>query len=222
MTGLPIIETKANDISAYIPTNVISITDGQCYFDPDLFNAGQRPAIDVGNSVSRVSGAQVKAMKSVAGTLRIDLAQYRDLEAFASFGSDLDAASKAQLARGERMTELLKQGQYSPVPVQRQIVALWAGTSGQLDDVPVEDVLRFEDEFLDYVGHQQEQVYGSITESGALDDDTTATLEQAITTFKRGFATSDGTVLGDEQTEAMDATEVGKEKVTRYVPKPEQ
>ncbi|HEX3813649.1 MAG TPA: F0F1 ATP synthase subunit alpha [Mycobacteriales bacterium] len=222
MTGLPIIETKANDISAYIPTNVISITDGQIFFQTDLFNAGQRPAIDVGNSVSRVGGdAQVKAMKSVAGTLRIDLAQYADLEAFASFGSDLDAASKAQLARGERMTELLKQPQYSPVPVERQVVSLWAGATGQLDDVPVEDILRFEAEFLDYVGHEQEQVYGTLAETGVLDDDTVTTLKDSITSFKKGFATSDGTVLGaDEQVEAMDASEVGQEKVTRYTPKP--
>jgi F-type H+-transporting ATPase subunit alpha len=221
MTGLPIIETKANDISAYIPTNVISITDGQCYFDPDLFNSGQRPAIDVGNSVSRVSGAQVKGMKSVAGTMRIDLAQYADLQAFASIGSDLDATSKAQLTRGERMVELFKQPQYSPVPVERQIVSLWAGTTGKLDEVPVEDIRRFEAEFLDYVGHEQEQVYGTLAETGALDDDTKETLEQAITSFKRGFATSDGTVLGgDEQVEAMDAADVGQEKVTRYAPKP--
>jgi F-type H+/Na+-transporting ATPase subunit alpha len=223
MTGLPIIETKANDISAYIPTNVISITDGQCYFDIDLFNSGQRPALDVGRSVSRVAGdAQIPAMKSVAGTLRIDLAQYQDLEAFASFGSDLDAASKAQLARGERMIELLKQPQYSPVPVERQIVSLWAGTNGHLDDVPVEDILRFEAEFLDYVGHEQPQVFEHLAGGGKVDDDTTSTLEQAITRFKRGFATSDGTVLGEEHAEAMDKEEVGQEKVTRYTPKPEK
>ena len=145
MTGLPIIETKGNDVSAYIPTNVISITDGQIFLETDLFNSGVRPAINVGISVSRVGGsAQVKAMKEVAGRLRLDLAQYRELEAFAAFGSDLDKASKAQLARGARLVELLKQPQYSPFPVERQVVSIWAGTTGQLDDVPVEDIRRFE------------------------------------------------------------------------------
>ena len=155
MTGLPIIETKANDVSAYIPTNVISITDGQIFLQSDLFNANQRPAVDVGISVSRVGGdAQVKAMKRVSGTLKIDLAQYRSLEAFAMFASDLDAASRRQLARGARLTELLKQPQYSPYPVEDQVVSIWAGTNGKLDEVPVEDVLRFERELLDHLRPQ--------------------------------------------------------------------
>ncbi len=146
MTGLPIIETKANDVSAYIPTNVISITDGQIFLESDLFNANQRPAVNVGVSVSRVGGAaQIKAMKSVAGSLRVDLAQFRALEAFALFASDLDAASRQQLSRGQRLMELLKQGQYSPFPVEEQVVSIWLGTTGKLDDVPVEDVRRFED-----------------------------------------------------------------------------
>ncbi|TMZ53280.1 F0F1 ATP synthase subunit alpha, partial [Klebsiella pneumoniae] len=149
MTGLPIIETKANDVSAYIPTNVISITDGQCFLETDLFNQGVRPAINVGISVSRVGGdAQIKAMKKVAGTLRLALSQYRDLEAFAAFASDLDAASRAQLERGARLVELLKQPQGSPFPVELEVVSVWAGTSGELDDVPVGDIRRFEREFL--------------------------------------------------------------------------
>ncbi len=225
LTGLPVIETKANDISAYIPTNVISITDGQIYFDPDLFNSGQRPAIDVGNSVSRVGGsAQIRAMKSISGTMRIDLAQYGDLEAFASFGSDLDAASKAQLARGERIYELLKQPQFSPMPVERQVVAIWAGTTGQLDDVPVADVRKFEADFLDYVGRQHEDVYRSIKDTGALDEENEALLKEAITNFRDGFETSDGSTLGKEaEAEALDEDQVGKETVTRYTPpKPEK
>jgi F-type H+-transporting ATPase subunit alpha len=225
LTGLPIIETKANDISAYIPTNVISITDGQIYFDPDLFNSGQRPAIDVGNSVSRVGGsAQIRAMKSISGTMRIDLAQYGDLEAFASFGSDLDAASKAQLARGERIYELLKQPQFSPMPVERQVVAIWAGTTGQLDDVPVADVRKFEADFLDYVGRQHEDVYRSIKDTGSLDDENEAILKEAISSFRDGFETSDGSTLGKEaEADALDESEVGQEKVTRYSPpKPEK
>src|SRR5262249_2045753 len=153
LTGLPIIETKGNDVSAYIPTNVISITDGQIFLESDLFNSGVRPAINVGISVSRVGGnAQVKAMKSVAGRLRLDLAQYRALAAFAAFGSDLDKASKAQLERGARLVELLKQPQYAPFAVERQVVSVWMGTSGATDDVPVIDIRKFEAEFLDYLG----------------------------------------------------------------------
>ena len=156
MTGLPIVETKANDISAYIPTNVISITDGQIFLETDLFNSGVRPAINVGQSVSRVGGAaQIKAMRKVAGQLRLSLSQFRDLEAFAAFASDLDAASRAQLDRGARLVELLKQPQYSPFPVEEEVVSIWAGTTGQLDDVPVEDVRRFETEFLDYLRREQ-------------------------------------------------------------------
>ena len=161
LTGLPIIETKANDISAYIPTNVISITDGQCFLETDLFNQGVRPAINVGVSVSRVGGAaQIKAMKEVAGSLRLDLSQYRELESFAAFASDLDATSKAQLERGARLVELLKQPQYSPLSVEDQVVAIFLGTKGHLDSVPVEDVRRFEADFLEHVqglprGHPQ-------------------------------------------------------------------
>ncbi|MEY3686108.1 MAG: hypothetical protein RJB00_1058, partial [Actinomycetota bacterium] len=155
MTGLPIIETKGNDVSAFIPTNVISITDGQCFLETDLFNSGVRPAINVGISVSRVGGsAQTKAMKKIAGRLRLDLAQFRELEAFAAFGSDLDAASKAQLERGARLVELLKQQQYTPFSLERMIVSIWAGTTGQLDSIPVADIRRFESEFLDYVGRE--------------------------------------------------------------------
>ena len=156
MTGLPIIETKANDVSAYIPTNVISITDGQIFLQSDLFNANQRPAIDVGVSVSRVGGAaMVKAMKKVTGSLKVDLAQFRAMEAFAMFASDLDAASRKQLDRGGRLMQLLKQPQYSPYPVEEQTVSIWAGTTGKLDAVPVEDVLRFEREFLDFLRREQ-------------------------------------------------------------------
>jgi F-type H+-transporting ATPase subunit alpha len=222
MTGLPIIETKANDISAYIPTNVISITDGQCFLESDLFNQGVRPAINVGISVSRVGGAaQVKAMKAVAGRLRLDLAQYRELEAFAAFGSDLDAASTAQLGRGARMVELLKQPQYTPFPVQEQVVSLWAGTTGELDEVPVEDVRRFEAEFLDYLRREHSGLLQSIAETGQLDDDTATGLEDAISSFKQQFETSSGELLvKDEPVEALDEAEIGQEKVRKHVRRP--
>jgi F-type H+-transporting ATPase subunit alpha len=222
LTGLPIIETKANDISAYIPTNVISITDGQCFLESDLFNQGVRPAINVGISVSRVGGAaQVKAMKAVAGRLRLDLAQYRELEAFAAFGSDLDAASKAQLERGARMVELLKQPQYTPFPVQEQVVSLWAGTTGKLDEVPVEDVRRFEAEFLDYLRREHSGLLQGVAETGLLDDDTTAALEDAISAFKEQFETSSGELLvKDEPVEALDEAEIGQEKVRKHVRRP--
>src|SRR3954462_13753331 len=171
--ALSIIETQAGDVSAYIPTNVISITDGQIFLEADLFNSGVRPAINVGISVSRVGGsAQVKAMRSVAGNLRLNLAQYRELEAFAAFGSDLDAASKASLARGSRMVELLKQPQYTPFPGEQQVVSIWAGTTGKLDDVPVEDVRRFEAELLDFVGRERREIFDSITQTRDLSDDT--------------------------------------------------
>src|SRR6187551_2379843 len=174
MTGLPIIETKANDVSAFIPTNVISITDGQIFLQSDLFNADQRPAVDVGISVSRVGGAaQVKAMKSVSGTLKLDLAQFRSLEAFAMFASDLDAASRAQLTRGARLMELLKQAQYSPYPVEEQVVSIWAGTNGKLDEVPVEDVLPFERELLDYL-RRNTSILDTLRDTNVLDDDTAA------------------------------------------------
>jgi F-type H+-transporting ATPase subunit alpha len=199
LTGLPIIETKANDISAYIPTNVISITDGQIFLETDLFNSGVRPAINVGRSVSRVGGdAQIKAMKTVAGGLKLALSQYRDLEAFAAFSSDLDPVSRAQLDRGARLVELLKQPQYSPLPVERQVVSVWAGTNGYLDDVPIEDVRRFEDEFLDYLQRSHDGVYASIRETRELNDDTATTLKDAIEEFRRGFEVSGGGTLGSD------------------------
>jgi F-type H+-transporting ATPase subunit alpha len=190
LTALPIIETKGNDISAYIPTNVISITDGQIYLEPDLFFAGVRPAINVGTSVSRVGGnAQIKAMKGIAGRLRIDLAQYRALEAFAQFGSELDKASQQQLARGARVVEILKQPQYRPVPVERQVVAIWVGTGGHLDAYPVEDAKRFVDEFTEYVSARTE-VLNEIRDSGALSDESEAELTKAMADFRQTFAPS--------------------------------
>ncbi|MHA3701375.1 F0F1 ATP synthase subunit alpha [Jatrophihabitans sp. YIM 134969] len=200
MTGLPIIETKGNDVSAYIPTNVISITDGQCFLETDLFNAGVRPAINVGISVSRVGGAaQSKAMKSVAGRLRVDLAQYRDLEAFAAFGSDLDKASQDQLARGARMTELLKQPASSPYPTDREVVSIWAGTTGKLDDIDVADIRPFEKAFLDYVAHNQPGIYDAINESGQLSDDTVGQLEKAVAEVKANWqAEKDSQRAADE------------------------
>lgn len=187
MTGLPIIETKANDVSAYIPTNVISITDGQIFLQSDLFNANQRPAVDVGISVSRVGGAaQVKAMKKVSGTLKLELAQYRDMQAFAMFASDLDAASRQQLARGARLTELLKQGQYSPYAVEDQVVSIWAGTNGFLDDVPVEDVRRFEQGFIEHLRHRS-AVLTTIAQTNLLEDSTVDELKAQIADFKQGF-----------------------------------
>jgi len=222
LTGLPIIETKGNDVSAYIPTNVISITDGQIFLETDLFNSGVRPAINVGISVSRVGGnAQVKAMKKVAGTLRLGLSQFRDLEAFAAFASDLDAASRAQLDRGARLVELLKQPQYSPFPVERQVVSIWAGTTGQLDDVPVEDIRRFEDEFLDHVQRTQAGVFDAIRETGDLSDDSVTALKDAIEEFRRGFETSAGhPLVVDETAEPVDEAEVRPETVTRRRPPP--
>ncbi|HEU4540443.1 MAG TPA: F0F1 ATP synthase subunit alpha [Jiangellaceae bacterium] len=193
MTGLPIIETKANDVSAYIPTNVISITDGQCFLETDLFNSGIRPAVNVGISVSRVGGAaQIKAMKDVSGTLRIDLAQYNELAAFAAFASDLDAASRAQLDRGVRMVELLKQPQSSPMPIAQQVASIWAGTTGQLDEVPVEDIRRFEAEYLDFLRREHQGTLDSIAESGKLSDEDESALKDAITAFKQQFVTAAG------------------------------
>jgi F-type H+-transporting ATPase subunit alpha len=202
MTGLPLIETKGNDVSAYIPTNVISITDGQIFLETGLFNSGVRPAINVGISVSRVGGsAQIKAMKSVAGRLRLDLAQYRELEAFASFSSDLDASSRATLDRGQRLVELLKQGQYQPYPVEREVVSLWLGTTGKLDRVPVGDVRRFESEFLDHIARAEPGVYDEIRTSRALGDDAVSSLERAVDGFYRQFTPSDGSSLTDEDDE---------------------
>ena len=218
MTGLPVIETKANDISAFIPTNVISITDGQCFFETDLFNSGVRPAINVGTSVSRVGGsAQVKAMRSVSGSLRVDLAQFRDLEAFAAFASDLDDASKAQLARGQRMVEILKQGQYEPYPVEEQVAAIWIGSSGSIDDVPVADVRRFEKEFISYLKTDHAGILSSVRETGLLADDTVTALKDAVAQFKRGFELADGTLLSDQaKVEALDEDEVGQATITRH------
>ncbi|MDX6294731.1 MAG: F-type H+/Na+-transporting ATPase subunit alpha, partial [Kribbellaceae bacterium] len=191
MTGLPIIETKANDVSAFIPTNVISITDGQIFLQSDLFNANIRPAIDVGVSVSRVGGAaQVKGMRKVSGSLKIDLAQFRAMEAFAMFASDLDATSRRLLDRGQRLVELLRQPQYSPYPIEEQIVSIWAGTAGKFDDVPVEDVLRFEREFLDYLRHESD-VLASIRETGTFDDDHAQAVTEALDNFKPTFQTSE-------------------------------
>ena len=217
MTGLPIIETKGNDVSAFIPTNVISITDGQCFLETDLFNSGVRPAINVGISVSRVGGsAQTKAMKKIAGRLRLDLAQYRELEAFAAFGSDLDAASKAQLERGARMVELLKQGQYSPYSLERQIVSIWAGTTGKLDSVAVADIRRFESELLDFIGREHKDVYSVIAETRELSDDTVAKLETIVASFKGMFKPSVVPAVNEKDAEALDSE--GQETITRQVP----
>jgi F-type H+-transporting ATPase subunit alpha len=218
MTGLPIIQTKANDVSAYNPTNVISITDGQCFLESDLFNSGVRPAINVGISVSRVGGsAQTKAMKAVAGRLRLDLAQFRELEAFSAFGSDLDAASKAQLARGSRLVELLKQPQYQPFPMEEEVASVWAGTTGKLDDVPLEDIRRFEREFLDYLKRDHAGVLESIRSTSQLSDDSVRLLEVAIATFKTQFTTSDGAtlVVNEPAAAALDEAEVEHATITK-------
>lgn len=222
LTGLPVIETKANDISAYIPTNVISITDGQCFLESDLFNQGVRPAINVGVSVSRVGGAaQIKAMKEVAGSLRLDLSQYRELESFAAFASDLDATSKAQLERGERLVELLKQRQYQPMPVEEQVVSIFLGTGGHLDSVPVEDVRRFETELLDHMRASEEKFLAGIRDSQKLSEEGENQLTEIIKNFKKGFAASDGgSVVPDEHVEAMDSDELKKESVQVKKDKP--
>ena len=222
LTGLPVIETKANDISAYIPTNVISITDGQCFLESDLFNQGVRPAINVGVSVSRVGGAaQIKAMKEVAGSLRLDLSQYRELESFAAFASDLDATSKAQLERGARLVELLKQPQNQPVPVEEQVVAIFLGTGGHLDSVPVEDVQRFESEFLDHIRGSEEGILSEIRESLKLGEETENKLTEAVNEFKKGFAaTGGGSVVPDEHVDALDEDKVAKESVQVHKPAP--
>ena len=219
MTGLPIIETKANDVSAYIPTNVISITDGQCFLESDLFNSGVRPAINVGISVSRVGGsAQPKAMKKVAGRLRLDLAQYRELEAFAAFGSDLDAASKAQLERGARLVELLKQPQYQPQAMEREVVSVWAGTTGKLDDVPVEDIRRFDGEFLDFVSRNHGDIFTTVRDTTDFSDDILSRLDKVIGEFKKQFVTTAGhplvndapvAAIGEEE---IDPTQIAKVK----------
>jgi F-type H+-transporting ATPase subunit alpha len=223
MTGLPIIETKGNDISAYIPTNVISITDGQIFLETDLFNSGVRPAINVGQSVSRVGGAaQIKAMKRVAGQLRLSLSQYRDLEAFAAFASDLDAASRAQLDRGARLVELLKQPQYTPFPVEEEVVSIWAGTTGQLDDIAVEDIGRFESQFLDSLRRNNAGLLSAIRETRNLTDDNVSALQEAIDGFKRTFQHSgeQSQTVEEESVDALGAGEHGQDTVARYDSKP--
>jgi F-type H+/Na+-transporting ATPase subunit alpha len=225
LTGLPIIETKANDISAYIPTNVISITDGQCFLETDLFNQGVRPAINVGVSVSRVGGAaQIKAMKETAGSLRLDLSQYRELEAFAAFASDLDATSKAQLERGARLVELLKQAQYSPMSVEDQVVAIFLGTQGHLDSVPVADVARFESELIEHVKASHDDILTEIRETKKLSDDTRDKLVGVINEFKKGFAATDGSSVevDDSGAEALDPDDVAKESVKVRKPAPKK
>jgi F-type H+-transporting ATPase subunit alpha len=220
MTGLPIIETKANDISAFIPTNVISITDGQLFLQADLFNQGVRPAINVGTSVSRVGGnAQIKPMRRVAGTLRLGLAQYRDLEAFALFASDLDQASRTQLERGARLVELLKQGRSAPVPVEEEVVVVWAGTAGKLDDVPVGEIARFESEFLQHLRHANPGVLAAIAD-GDWSDDIVGSLDEAISSYKDTFlAREDGVRINEPGAEAIDEEALRRETVKRVVPK---
>jgi F-type H+-transporting ATPase subunit alpha len=218
MTGLPIVETKANDVSAYIPTNVISITDGQIFLQSDLFNANQRPAVDVGISVSRVGGsAMTKSMKAVTGSLKVELAQYRAMEAFAMFASDLDAASKAQLARGQRLMEVFKQGQYQPYPVEQQVVSIWAATSGKFDPVPVQDVNRFEKEFIEYVKFSHQGVLDAIRESGNFVDDNETELVRAYEDFLNRFETSDGERIkaGHEEFDALGDEDVEQEKIVK-------
>jgi len=218
MTGLPIIETKANDVSAYIPTNVISITDGQIFLQSDLFNSNQRPAVDVGISVSRVGGdAQVKSIKKVSGTLKLELAQYRSLEAFAMFASDLDQTSRRQLARGARLTELLRQPQYSPFPVENQVVSIWAGTNGYIDDVPVVDVLRFESELHDYLGRNTE-ILTKLRDTNVLSDDIVDALKENVEKFKLEFQTGDGQPLnapGSEQFAEVEAEDIAQEQIVK-------
>ncbi|MDT3767405.1 F0F1 ATP synthase subunit alpha [Gleimia hominis] len=213
MTGLPIIETKANDVSAYIPTNVISITDGQIFLQSDLFNAGQRPAVDVGISVSRVGGdAQVKAMKKVAGTLKITLAQYRSQAAFAMFASDLDATTRRQLTRGERLMELLKQPQATPYEIPDQVASIWAGTNGYMDDIPVESVKEFERGLLDHL-HAQGSVLELIATSGKLEPDTEEALRHEVETYLKGFKYEKGLVTDKQKGEAQ--AEVTQEQIVR-------
>jgi F-type H+-transporting ATPase subunit alpha len=221
MTGLPVIETKANDVSAYIPTNVISITDGQIFLESDLFNANQRPAINVGVSVSRVGGAaQIKAMKSVAGSLRVDLAQFRALEAFALFASDLDAASRQQLSRGQRLMELLKQPQYTPFPVEEQVVSIWLGTTGKLDDIPVDEVRDFETGLLDHLRRHGDLLKG-IKESSTFEESTEAELEKIVEEFKRSNFSAKGdpeqrTHAGHEESESLDEEKVEQERIVKH------
>ncbi|MCM3686784.1 MULTISPECIES: F0F1 ATP synthase subunit alpha [Kocuria] len=216
MTGLPLVETKANDVSAFIPTNVISITDGQIFLQSDLFNANQRPAVDVGVSVSRVGGAaQIKAMKKVSGTLKLELASYRSMQAFAMFASDLDAASRQQLTRGARLMELLKQKQYTPYAVEDQVVSIWAGTNGHLDEVEVASVLDFEQALLDQV-RRTTNVLESIAQTGKLEDDAIAALETAVAEVKRDFhGTKHDIQPGHEEHQPLDASAVDQERIVK-------
>jgi F-type H+/Na+-transporting ATPase subunit alpha len=219
MTGLPFVETRGNDVSAYIPTNVISITDGQIFLESDLFNANVRPAINVGISVSRVGGsAQTKAMRKVSGSLRVDLAQFRALEAFAMFASDLDPASRAQLARGSRLVELLKQRQYTPYPMEEQVISIFAGTSGLIDDLPVEDVRRFESELLEHL-RREGDILATIRETREFGEDTEKSVRTAIEEFKRNFvgggSASPAVAPGHESAEPMNAEDVDQERIVR-------
>jgi F-type H+-transporting ATPase subunit alpha len=219
MTGLPFVETRGNDVSAYIPTNVISITDGQIFLESDLFNANVRPAINVGISVSRVGGsAQTKAMRKVSGSLRVDLAQFRALEAFAMFASDLDPASRAQLARGSRLVELLKQRQYTPYPMEEQVISIFAGTSGLIDDLPVEDVRRFESELLEHL-RREGNILATIRETREFGEDTEKSVRSAIEEFKRNFvgggSSSPSVAPGHESAEPMDPEDVDQERIVR-------
>lgn len=213
MTGLPIVETKANDVSAYIPTNVISITDGQIFLQSDLFNAGQRPAVDVGISVSRVGGAaQTKALKKVSGTLKISLARYRSLESFAMFASDLDAASKAQLNRGARLTELLKQPQFSPYSMEQEVVSVWAGTNGKLDDLEIADVLPFERGLLEYVSSNTD-ILKTIRDTVDFTKETEAALDKAVDAFRETYVTKAGKPLVDKKPVPKGTTPVDQEQI---------
>jgi len=215
LTALPIIETKANDVGAFIPTNVISITDGQVFLQSDLFNQGVRPAIDVGISVSRVGGAaQTKGMKKVAGNLRLDLAAYRDLEAFAAFASDLDSASKRQLERGQRLVELLKQPENSPQPVEYQIISIWLANEGAFDVVPVGDVRRYESELQEHIRANAPEVYEQIAGGAALDDQSKQTLLRVNEDFARGFQSSEGErIVREPEAQALDSSEVSKHQL---------
>jgi F-type H+-transporting ATPase subunit alpha len=205
LTALPIIETQAGDVSAYIPTNVISITDGQIYLESELFNSGVRPAVNVGISVSRVGGnAQIKGMKDVAGTLRLDLSQYRELEAFSQFGSDLDKSTQQKLARGERIVEILKQNQYSPMPVAEQVIIIYTVTNGHLDDLPVDNLRRFEEEYLNFIDSNYAEIKEEIVESGKLSDDLRDKLDEVVAEFKDMFQVQENKIV-DMDSEESDA-----------------
>lgn len=216
LTALPIIETKANDVSAFIPTNVISITDGQVFLESDLFNQGVRPAINVGVSVSRVGGdAQTKGMKKVSGNLRLDLAAYRDLEAFSAFASDLDDASKAQLERGERLVELLKQTEHAPQSVEHQMISIWLAGEGEFDDVPVEDVRRFEAELIEHLRSNASGVFDQIAGGTPFTEESQAQLKQSTSEFKRGFQTTDGTpIIREPEARGMEQDEDNQSEIT--------